>query len=69
MTTITAPRTAALIEDTLFLLDAGEYPERICQRLGVTAWNIENTLRRHGYREQARPFNALALEQRRRAAA
>lgn len=69
MTTTSAPHTAALIEDVLFLLDVGEHPERICRRLDMKAASIEITLRRHGYREQARHFNALALEQRRRAAA
>lgn len=69
MTTTTAPHTTALIEDALFLLDAGEHPERICQRLGTTAANLEITLRRHGYREQARPFSALISTQRRQRAA
>lgn len=39
--TTTAPHTAALIEDALFLLDAGEHPERIYRRLGTTAANLE----------------------------
>lgn len=69
MTTATTPRTAALIEDALFLLDVGEHPERICRRLGTTAANLEITLRRHGHRGQARPFNALAMAQRKLRAA
>lgn len=69
MTTTTAPRTTALIEGALFLLDAGEHPERICQRLGTTAANLEITLRRHGYQEQARPLSALVWTQRKRRAA
>lgn len=69
MTTTTAPHATALIEDALFLLDAGEHPERICLRLGMKPAAIEIMLRRHGYREQARPFSALAMAHRKLRAA
>ena len=42
-------RSAELVEDALWLLEAGEHPSHVAQRLGVTAWTLEKALRRHGH--------------------
>jgi hypothetical protein len=41
-------RGEALIEDALFLHDAGETPDRIAARLGVKRTSLERAFYRHG---------------------
>ncbi|WP_040281381.1 hypothetical protein [Tessaracoccus massiliensis] len=54
---------AELVEDALWLLDSGEHPSHVAQRLGVTAWTLEKALSRHGH---PRPdVTAEAIRQRR----
>jgi hypothetical protein len=41
-------RGEALIEDALFLHDAGETPDRIAERLGLKRKSLERAFYRHG---------------------
>lgn len=44
-------RPHALMEDADWLLDAGESPEDVCRRLGVTLGALDVTYRRLGRRD------------------
>lgn len=58
-----------LAADLDLLLDAGESPERIAERLDLTPEAIGRALHRHGRTEEARPFWAVTQRTKRRAAA
>ena len=45
----TRRRGAELVEDALWLLEAGEHPSHVAQRLGVSIAALEAALRRAGH--------------------
>lgn len=52
-------------EDIELLLSAGETPERVCERLGVSAGALGRQGYRHGNQRIGRIFEALERRQRR----
>ena len=45
-----------LIQDVEFLIESGEYPDRIAKRVGMTPVNLIAAMRRANRVELARPF-------------
>lgn len=56
-------KAAARMEDALFMLDHGEHPERVAERLGTTVENLVATFRRH-HLPVPQPLNAERTRQR-----
>ena len=47
------PEACPSCENAIWLLDSGEWVERIAERVGLTAATIEDHLRRHGHSDYA----------------
>jgi hypothetical protein len=55
----TPHESGVIIEDVRFLLDTGEDPERIAQRLGYSPRSLERALDRWGEKDLARVFGRV----------
>ena len=56
---VTQRRTEDIIEDVEWMLDTGEAPERIPQRLGTTPAALTKRMRRAGRPDLAAPFQTV----------
>ena len=58
--------TKAWLEDLLFMVETGESPEMICQRLGIRPYALARRLARAGRPDLTGPFRALHKRERAR---